>query len=190
MTEETPEQRPGRKHRRPLGRLLLMALPLALAAAVMWGRSHFRRDAVVWETDAGGRRLACRLVSGGGRVTFVSYSRPAAAAGAGAGVGAARAPSFVTGDYAATDPMAQEVELHTQQAGVLDTNLLGLAYSQHRGDMASGRHVWTAALVPWWLVAALVLAAPVINRLFPARSRRGRRRGRWNGRGARGNHPF
>ena len=164
-----PDPSPGALRR--LRRLLLIALPFALAAAVMWGRSYVRRDAVVWEGDRGqNRRLTCRLVSGGGRVTFVSYSCPAPA-----GRGP-RPLSFITGDYAATDGMAGDVATHTQQAGIIQTNALGLAYSQHAGAMESGRHVWTATVVPWWFISAMVLAAPVVNWLFPARSKRRRRR--------------
>lgn len=158
---------------RRLRRLVLLALPFALAAAVMWGRSYLRRDALVWENDRGqNRRLTCRLVSGGGRITFVTYSCPAPA-----GRGA-RPLAFVTGDFDATDAMAHDVATQTQQAGVLDTNVLGLGYSQHIGAMTSGQHVWTAAVVPWWVISAMVLAAPVVNWLFPSRSRRRRRRWR------------
>lgn len=175
-----PDVRPGALRR--LKRLVLLALPFALLGAIMWGRSHLRRDALAWELDRGsGRRVVCRLVSGGGAVTFVSYSRPAAA-----GASSPRPLSFVTGDYASTDAMARDVETHTQQAGVLGTNLLGLAYSQHVGAMTSGKHVWTAVVVPWWFVSAMILAAPVLNGLFPARSRRRRRR--W--RGSRRDSPF
>ena len=156
---------------KPRGRAILAAVLLVAPAAVaggLWWRSYSRRDILVWGNDQSGQRVElCRLYSSWGRVGFLSYSRPLEP-----GESTGGAPfQFHTGDRASTELQAGEVRNQLQQAGVLKTNALGAAYSQHVGTLASGEHAWTAAVLPWWMVTAVALVVPasVARKILRAR---------------------
>jgi hypothetical protein len=143
------------KRRRVILVVVLMLLPLGTAG--IWARSYWRRDQLRLAWDRGeSRRVVCRVYSSWGRVGLLSYSWPVDAGMSGGDEG----PALMSGDRAATEAMAEEVRGQMRQAGIMGVNPLGFAYAQHAGAMASGSHVWTAAVVPWWAVTAATLAAP------------------------------
>jgi hypothetical protein len=134
--------------------IVLALLPVVLAAG-MWVRSYWRRDQLGWGMDrAESRRVSCRVYSSWGRVYLLSYSRPSD------GTDDAERLSLQSGDRTSTEAMADAARNQLQQAGVMSTSQWSLAYSQHVGSMSAGTHVWTAAVVPWWVFTAIALAVP------------------------------
>ena len=156
--------------RRAILAAALLVAP-AVVAGALWWRSYHRRDILVWGNEQARQRVElCRLYSSWGRVGFLSYSRPLEPGESRGGVPF----QFHTGDRASTELQAAEVRNQLQQAGVLKTNALGAAYSQHVGSLAGGEHAWTAAVVPWWMVTAAALLLPVSVAVKVLRARNAR----------------